>query len=704
MDLDYIEGIPFKIPDDEKSFLEEDFWASFDLSYPGLENVSEAVKKEDYPLAAKHLVQYFHERKNVSYLVDYRGDSIKKINPDDSPYTYQCAIGFRGDSLKDYCLRVARRMMEHVYVMPGGRKEIDLGPSFETLIHFNFIEDMGKRHRSSLDMFVRGQFFEAYAVLFHEEPTEEVLASFREVIEMFWREYPLTIVDKSPGAGRFMFVEDRDVMSAGWLILSYIYLLYTELPYRAGDDIVYEILQRIWFLGIQFRRFDRDSYRAYNHHLWERGIVPYLLAILVPEIQHFRPMEAIGEKVIRQHLLSDFNEAGGYTEHSIAYWSGAALGEMIFKVVYVAQLNDKKLLDEESKQWLNKSFSALAYLAGPTPNYESIGDNGGPKINPILDVGVKLCRNEDCQNVLDCRLGKRTDCDTALDYANDEVGFAISKDSYGPHGNQLIISAKKDCGYTGHNHMDLLAMALAIEGELIYGEPYADVLYHNIKMNSNTRGYMYNMESHNTVMAYGRPIQPNSCYQNKWGVYRPDTKIQLHEVYPEGMVFRGGHDAYTFCRHVRHVLFARKGGLWIQDEVQRGNRQDEKHIQRWNLYPGVRVEKIDDHTLLLESGKVRMLWYWPEVAEIKVFKQDFLVEEGFVGPEGLGYTIDAYFEPKLNPVTGIAPNNAYLELVQLKIGRDEAAEEVVKRIREDREEHGFDLSIQSLKTLEAWIS
>lgn len=39
-------------------------------------------------------------------------------------------------------------------------------------------------------------------------------------------------------------------------------------------------------------------------------------------------------------------------------------------------------------------------------------------------------------------------------------------------------------------------------------------------MNSELRGYMYNMTSHNTVLAHGEPVLPDCVYANKWGVYR----------------------------------------------------------------------------------------------------------------------------------------------------------------------------------------
>ena len=124
------------------------------------------------------------------------------------------------------------------------------------------------------DMIVRGQFFEYLAVLYHETGDPKVLDSFEEVLQVFFQTYPLQIVNCSPSTDRFQYTEDRDVMSAGWLSVVYTGLFYTRVPYEISTDLAFEILKRIWFLGIQFRRFDEDGYRPYNHHMWERGLVP----------------------------------------------------------------------------------------------------------------------------------------------------------------------------------------------------------------------------------------------------------------------------------------------------------------------------------------------------------------------------------------------------------------------------------------------
>lgn len=230
-----------------------------------------------------------------------------------------------------------------------------------------------------------------------------MLVFFEEILMKFFETYPLRVTDTSPDANRFQFTEDRDVMSVGWLVFVYISLLYTRVPYEISPDLSFEIIRRIWYLGSQFQRFEHDTYRPYNHHMGEQGLVPFLLGTLFPEIPAFLDMKTRGAQIVCRHLKEDFNAFGGYNEHSIAYWSGAAVGEMLYRGVYLANLNREMLLNEEAKLRLSRTFSILAQICPPGGVYPSLGDNGGPLADPILDLGIKMSDNGYCRELLALR-------------------------------------------------------------------------------------------------------------------------------------------------------------------------------------------------------------------------------------------------------------------------------------------------------------
>lgn len=633
------------IPMDERSIRDQEVFAAFDLQRPELEPVRTALEKKEFHAAKKALVHYFETRTAPHFFYDYRGLPLKQIDTDSNPHDFQSSLGLNG-SLKDFCLYAGRRLMEYVYVRPGrDRIEIELGKNYENIPHFDYHKDMGKKHRTILDIFVRGQMFEYLAVLYHESGNRDVLVRFEEILLMFFEHYPLVLEYTKPDASRFSFREERDVMSVGWLVMQYIGLLYTRLPYEINPELAFELIKRIWFLGIQFRRFDSDSYRSYNHHLWERGLVPYMLSVLLPEIPDFAPMKQRGASIVCQHMKDDFNEEGGYSEHSIPYWSGASLCSMLYRGIYLSRLNKEPLLDEESKKRLYLTFQALALISPPQKLYSSVGDNGGPMVDPVLRIGERAADSVYCREILAIRENRISapTISVPLDYANHHCGFACSRSSFHTNANFMLMSAKVNCGDSGHNHMDLLSLFISFGGEEFFGEPHARQLYHRIRMGTDLRGYMYNMESHNTVLVYGRPVQPNLMYANKWGVYRPDTPISSFETLPEGCRITAFHDAYTTCRHSRTVLFHRNCGILIRDVIQHGNRLPDAHIQRWHLLPDVFYTQVDERAVILEKKGIRILCLWSGKPLLHIWQKEAMCPEIVEKKEDLSTVIDAAF-------------------------------------------------------------
>jgi hypothetical protein len=633
------------IPDREDEVTAAHVLGALNLQAPGLEAVRAAMEQGNERQAGRALVRHFYERKDVRFLFDYRGQPLQKIDPNDSPYSWQSSLGLSGD-LQEFMLYVGRKMMENVYVLPGkGRGEHALGARFETMPHFRFPEDLARSHRHTLDMFVRGQFFESLAVLYHEDGDPRVAEKFREVLQVFFKTYPLNVEHGGPDTGRFMTSEDRDVMSAGWLTIVLLSLFYTELPYTLPEDETFDLLRHIWFYAMQFRRFDGDRFRSHNHHMFERGLVPFILSLLLPEFPEIAAMREHGREVVSRHVHEDFGSHGQYSEHSIAYWSGAAIGEMLSRGMSLGNLNGVPMLDEEGTRNVDRSLFALAMASAPGERFPTLGDNRGPMIDPILSLGVRMTGNETCKQLLRLRQGEEGTGPEVLDFCDNVTGFVTSRNRWGADGNFFLMSLKENCGYSGHNHMDMLSLFIHLRGEELIGEPYTGKLYHTVRHASEHRGFMYNMSSHNTVLAYGEPIQPDRCYANKWGVLRPDVKLEEQEIAPDYLYLRARHDAYTHCSHQRAVLFVREKGWWIRDALLRGNRQEADHRQRWFFTPGTALTQLSSHALLVEGSRSRMLMAWQESPRfsLELWRPDFLCPEIFPSVDALGMALDVHF-------------------------------------------------------------
>ena len=629
----------------ENTVTDEQVFAVFNLNYPGMEQVREAVEKGDISLARRKLADYFRERTRPAFLFDYRGTPLKKIKEDESPYLFQAFLGSQG-KLKEFALGAGRALMEGYYIPPGNKSaSIYLGTELENAPHFDCRADYGKKSRTPSNMFTRGQWMEYLFFLYQETGEEEVVEKFKTLLQAFWREYPLNIEDTGKEANRFQYSEDRTVMSVGWLAVTYIELLYTEMVYAAGEETVFGLIKHLWFLGSQFERFQEDTYRPYNHHLWERGLVPYILGTVFPEIPDFAAMKEKGREVICRHVKEDFNEAGGYNEHSIGYWSGAALGEMLFRGVYLGRRNQSALLDKEAEERIRSTFQVLASIAPPGADFPSVGDSGGTQVEEILKLGEKMIPNTSCAELLRYRQGKAPDISSLpLYYSNPLAGFTCARTDFGPQATYILVSTKTDCGRSGHNHMDMLSLSLWVRGQEFIGEPYARRGYPRVRMGSEQRGYLYNMNSHNTVLAYGKPIAPDEMYASQYGVFRPDSPVLDFQKYPEGMYAEAMHGGYSFCGHYRTILFSAEGNILIRDEIWPGSRAKGNHIQRWHTVPECTCTKIDEDAVLLEKNGIKLLCLWRGAIGIRIWKNDqLLCPEIFEKKEHLGNIIDAEF-------------------------------------------------------------
>ena len=77
------------IPVDERAVTDREVFAAFNLSFPGLERVRNALDAEDIPKAKQELVRYFETRSNVSYCFDYRQMPLQPVDTDSNPYIFQ---------------------------------------------------------------------------------------------------------------------------------------------------------------------------------------------------------------------------------------------------------------------------------------------------------------------------------------------------------------------------------------------------------------------------------------------------------------------------------------------------------------------------------------------------------------------------------------------------------------------------------------
>lgn len=629
-----------KLPVEEKKTTEKDIFEALEYEkYPELSEVKIAWNNGDTAFAKKALIRYFEKRRNVKGFFDYRKIPFEKVDLSSNPQKWQSFVGLNID-LEDYIEKAAEKMMENIYLLPGG-VEIDMGNRFELLPHASQ-KDAQKVQQGIHIVMKRGKMFELLAVLFQRDGNPVWVEKFSGLLRAFFEQYNLTIEEFSEKSAWFQYSENRESMDVGWLLLTFINLLNTRIFYEIDTELAFEMIKRIWFFGMQFHRYDTDAFYPHNHHFFERGITPYITAKLVPEFKELRSMEQRGKKVILEHIEKDFTESGAYSEHSIGYFFGATVSEMLYRVLYVAKAEKDDFFDDKAKRKIKRIFEAACYLASPEECYPVIGDKGDIIIDEMLRMGAELSDHRMAKEVLAARQGKVTKI--PLDFCSPEAGFITSRSSYQRDSSYFLMCAKQGCEMSSHDHLDMLSLNLAVRGSMIFEESAAGDIYGRFIMNKPHRGFLYNMSSHNTVLAHGEPITADRYFSSCWGVAKPDTILDVWNPEEKRVTLRAHHNGYGFCTVYRELMFWREKGFFIKDSVVLGGRDPRPHVQRWFLAKGTAYQKLGENCYLFMRGNAKLLCTWHgERLAFDFSKPEILCPEIYASKDETPWMLDVIF-------------------------------------------------------------
>ena len=625
------------IPEDERNVTDWMLLRALDLNISGLSGVKSAVLARNLPRAKRELVSYFRSRKNVKGFYDYRDSAVREVDFLSQPYMWQHYNA--KIPVKDYILKAGRKLLENTYLLPHG-KELYLGENLEKYPVASY-EELKKMQQGFYLIFQRGYFLEILALYYQMTGDAKALSKFQEMLSQFFKTFHLIIEEKNPESTWFQYSQNRETMNVGWLLLTLINLLNTSIVYESDVDLIFEMLKRIWFFGIQYKRFENTNFQSHNIYFFTRAIVPYVISKLMPEFTAFKSMEKVGKKKVLDYIKFDFTESGGYAEHSIGYWLGATVGEMFSKVLLTAKNERDHFFDNESCRKIDKMFDMAARIAPPGDYYDVIGDQGGIRVETYLKMGMDLFDNQACKEVLDAREGGSTRLKRYC--CNPDAGFIAARDSFRRDGNYMILSCREKSNGSGHDHLDMMSIDISIRGKQIFAETYAGALYKNFVLGKAPRGFLYNMTSHNCVLVHSQPIVEDSFFETGWVVFKPRTEVSNVTEYKNYFRFQASHSGYCFCKVNREVQFMDHIGIVVRDSVSEGIKNERPHIQRWFLAEGVTYRKVEDEAYLFENGKARLLCLWEgRNLNFHIYKPDFLVPT-IGGPEDLNDVFDVEF-------------------------------------------------------------
>lgn len=396
------------VPRSEREARDEDVFASLDPAWPGLEPTLAAYRERRMDDAKRELLAYFRRRERPQWFFEGRGAAEAEFRPEallgisGSDARTGLAEGAIADAMAD-----ADRLVRGQFL--GGVLH-DLGERRDRFPLFDLNGEDDKPLRVTANRFVRMNFVKPLVFAYYRtrKPiyAEALAAILKAFAEKLLEEHPY-VPDPPESAEAYTIHFSRSPfrsnMSVAQSALNLIDLLHTGLfdsewlPTRLS----FRLFRYAWYVMGYHRTYDRNRYRHYNHHLFERGMAPIAFSVLFPEFPHLRPMLERGMAVVDAHFEHDYHESGGYDEHSLAYTCKTTLSEFLFPIVRLLELNG---MGDSCQAWRDKLGQVCTYYSGlvmPDGRFPDVGDAGGGAAKQLLVQGAARFGSRSAQAVLE---------------------------------------------------------------------------------------------------------------------------------------------------------------------------------------------------------------------------------------------------------------------------------------------------------------
>jgi len=587
------------LPADERRVTDRDFLDALDLSCRGLAPVRRACERGDWPRARGALVDYFRTRPRPRWFFDLRRGQRGEVfcfNPAQSPSMRDAdnALSNRfhlvGDMVWDFGPRLAWRTRE----MRG----LPSAPS--VFKRCNFLRSLAYAHGRTR----RG----VYA------------AKFAELMERWRADWPLVVdADFGPTSAIFSRADGHKAMPTAWRVMAWIDCLYSGIAFapEVPVDTAFGLLKSIWFTALQYRRYAASPYAPANHHLWERGAVPFIFGTMLPEFPQVARLAAQGQEVIARHARRSFLADGGYEERSASYTLASL--RMFLMPLDLASRNRLRLLDAPQRRAVARCYGLLARLTLPDGAPPDIGDgvpSAARNIPALASAALTLGSRPAATVVQRLRPTRLLDAATRRKVASlppvdlpltahyPQAGYFVGRSAWTPRASAMVLSTPGP-GLPNHAHDDALSLQLLVRGVPVVGTPMTEmyqILNQERYRGTVWRGHLYAMTSHNVVLVHGQPLHTPAELAGQWGPEPIPVECTWTRTHA-GIRLESEHAGYPATTLSRQVDFQYRRGWTVVDTVA-GN-PGRPHRARWHFEYGVEVSRSGSG-FVAEAGGTRL--------------------------------------------------------------------------------------------------
>jgi hypothetical protein len=614
-----IPSSPDVITWDERLLSDGEFISELSPSDAGLSSVRDAYKRRDYGRAHRELVAHFQNRSTPTWFVD-----LRKADRE----TY-CRI--RGiEESSDGVIREADDLLANIFNFGG--MMVSLGDDLQWHIRTLY------EHSSTSIHFKRMRYLLVLADAYLYTGDSKYITKYVQILDRYLTEWPLVWEQREPSAFRVQSDPVQEAMSVAFRALVWIELLYTPIPYDrlVPVELTYRMIRSIWFAANQYRRFAEDKFIEANHHLFERGVAPFMFALMLNEFPNIAAMKTWSQRVASEHVQHDFLEDGSYLEPSVSYTMAATLELMYGKARVLGSLNGESFLDPEYDNMIDRATDLMFRLIEPAGSFPPFGDDTRRKPALYLDwismglfsdtIAASISRS--LELVGSTHSPTRNLSTTAETKPLPETfgvfenaGYVSDRHAWSKQSDFYVMSTNTR-GLWRHGHLDMLSVFLAVDGVILIDESAAQYYQFSHGTGSDgtvARGYLVNMSSHNTILAWGEPIEDDLRYSTDWNAIPPAVIVEDARTLETGSYVRASHTGYPSVRCTREVLYVRGHGWIFRDEVgHRSPPPGMKHSQRWHFSDDAVVKPVSHYAVYVEKSGAGLLMAWPTLSGVSI--------------------------------------------------------------------------------------
>ena len=600
-----------------------------------LDACREAWRRNDLPSARAEFVKHFMQRQRPRWLFDWRGRNDPVTDPYDNIS--------RGVSTRPS--ELAEALLDDVVPHKGGRtslNDLDAVPDSELAHGMSFVVVI-ERHAWAADL------AEAWA----RTRDERYAGKLVELLHRLRAKWPLRVTMDEENPLYYFYnnagLPKYHLMTIGKTcrnMLDALYMGVLSSPAFSTDDR-FLFLQTLWFFAWQHSLFTgRFPFMNANHHLFEKGMTPFVIGTMLPEFKRFPEMQQDGARIVNEHVRHDFMPSGCYMEHSTSYVV-ATLKLMYLFAWQVAEANDYPLLTSANETVIRKCMKWFLDVTRPDGVIPAVGDGGDTEAAWTLENATALCGDAGARALrsgvgrpglsLPPFLRERFNaCAEALpepaSAVYEDKGWIILRDGWHGHdASHLLMSAVRPP--INHCHWDMGHFVLFTRGRSFIGDPASGVYggHHDLER----KGYLLSMESHNVLTLDGDTIIPRRIVGSRWPVNPTPCTVAAWSLGDEADFATIYHEGYELAgyppfRHVREVLFRKRGYWVILDFLREGGPPGWIHtVRRFVHFSfGIEAEVRGDRVVAVSGGDaITILPADATGLELEISKDAFLEPE-----------------------------------------------------------------------------